>query len=345
MNEITTHELGVRFKHVLAFEVSKAKLVTKVLPSGVETTIPNTATDVRRLIEKEKKANAKLGLGPLLVACEATGTYDRHVLESAVGKGIDCHRIHGSRMRAYAKYRGVKAKTDPIDVRLIAEFARDTPDLRLYRPPSDKQQQLRALVARRSELDAALRAEHARVEHTSVALVAASIRRQIKSLEADSEKITTAIEDLVENDEEMHTKTMLMRTVIGIGFISAVSVLAYVPEIGSIGRGTVAALVGVAPYDDSSGARDGLRHIAGGRQEARNALYMCAVVAMRHNPHLAAFTQRIVEKGRPKKVAITAAMRKLIVILNAIVRDGKPCKMPAAARQPQKSRSPASESA
>ena len=345
MNETTTHESNLRFKHVLAFEVSKAKLVTKVLPSGVETTIANTANDVRRLIEKERKANAKLNIGPLLVACEATGTYDRHVLENAVEKGIDCHRIHGSRMRAYARYRGKKAKSDPIDVRLIAEFARDTPDLRLYQPPSEKQQQLRALVARRAELDAALKAETARVEHAVVDLVVKSIRRQIKSLEADLALIEKALEELVHNDEELHTKTTLMRSVVGIGFISAASLLAHVPELGSIGRGTVAALAGLAPYDDDSGAYSGARHISGGRMEARKALYMCAVVAMRCNPHLSEFGKRIVEKGRPKKVAITAVMRKLLVILNAVVRDGKPCKMPSAARQEKKIRKLTCESA
>ena len=335
MNEITTPESCVRFKHVLAFEVSKATLVTKVLPSGVETTIPNASADVRRLIEKERKANAKLGLGPLLVVCEATGTYDRHVLEHAVEKGVDCHRAHGSRMRAYAKYRGVHAKTDPIDVRLIAEFGRDTPDLRLYRPPCEKQQQFRALVARRHDLKDALHAEKARVEHTTVDIVLKSIRRQIKSLEKDIAEIEAALEAFVDADEELRTKTTLMRSVIGIAFTSAASLLAFVPELGSIGRGTVAALVGVAPYDDASGKRDGLRHIAGGRQEARNMLYMCAVVAMTHNPHLAEMAQRIIAKGRPKKVAITAVMRKLLVILNAILRDGKPCKMSAAARQPK----------
>jgi transposase len=333
MNEIITHESGVRFKHVLAFEVSKAELVTKVLPSGVKTTIANTPANVRRLIEKERKANAKLDLGPLLVVCEATGTYDRHVLESAVKKDIACHRAHGSRMRAYAKYRGVRAKTDSIDTDLIADYGRDTPDLRLYQPPCEKQQQMRALVTRRADLMDALHAEKARVEHTTVDIVVKSIRRQIKSLEKDIAEIEAALEAFVADDEELHTKTTLMRSVVGVGFTSAASMLAFVPELGQIGRGTVAALVGVAPYDNASGERDGLRHIAGGRQEARNMLYMCAVVAIRHNPHLADMAQRIIAKGRPNKVAITAVMRKLIVILNAILRDGKPCKMLAAARQ------------
>ena len=344
MNEITTHESRVRFKHVLAFEVSKAALVTKVLPSGVETTIPNKPADVRRLIEKERKANAKLGLGPLLVVCEATGTYDRHVLESAVGKDVACHRAHGSRMRAYAKYRGVRAKTDSIDIDLIADFGRDTPDLRLYQPPCEKQQQMRALVTRRADLMDALHAETARVEHTTIDIVAKSIKRQIKNLKADIAEIEGALEAFVDADAELHTKTTLMRSVIGVGFTSAASMLAYVPELGSIDRGTAAALVGVAPYDNASGERDGVRHIAGGRQEARNMLYMCAVVAMRHNTHLADMAQRIIAKGRPKKVAITAVMRKLIVILNAILRDGKPCKMSAAARQPKKTQNLACES-
>lgn len=338
MNEITTHESCVRFKHVLAFEVSKAELVTKVLPSGVKATIPNTPANVRRLIEKERKANAKLGLGPLLVVCEATGTYDRHVLAGAVEKDVACHRAHGSRMRAYAKYRGVRAKSDAIDIDLIGDYGRDTPDLRLYQPPCEKQQQMRALARRRTDLMDALHAERARVEHTTVEIVAKSISRQIKSLEKDIAEIEAALEAFVEADEELRTKTTLMRSVVSIGLLSSASMLAFVPELGSIDRGTVAALVGVAPYDNASGERDGLRHIAGGRMEARNMLYMCAVVAMTHNPHLADMAQRIIAKGRPKKVAITAVMRKLLVILNAILRDGKPCKMPAAARQPKPKR-------
>lgn len=345
MNEITTHESGVRYKHVLAFEVSKAQLVTKVLPSGVETTIPNTSANVRRLIEKERKANAKLGLGPLLVVCEATGSYDRHVLENAVEKGIDCHRAHGSRMRAYAKYKGKTAKTDAIDVRLIAKYGVETDDLRLYAPPCEIQQELRALIARRIDLKQAIATENARLEHVKSALVVASIRRQTKSLEADLKRIERAIEELVEGNEELATKTALMRSVVGIGLISAASMLAYVPEIGSIDRGTVAALVGVAPYDNASGEHDGNRHIAGGRKDARQALYMCAVVAIRHNPHLADLAARVKAKGRPNKVAITAVMRKLLVIMNGIVRDGKPCKMPTAARQPKERLGVACESA
>lgn len=335
MNETTQPESGVRFKHVLAFEVSKAELVTRTLPSGKETTIPNTAARVRRLIEKERKANASLGLGPLLVICEATGSYDRHILDAAHDLGVDCHRAHGSRMRAYAKYRGKRAKTDPIDVRLIADFGRDTPDLAVWQKPSAAQSELRALVARRTELDQALGAERARLDHTRSSIVAASIVRQIACLEKEITGIEAALERLVDDTEALDTATRLMRSVIGIGFISAASVLAYMPELGTLGRGTIAALAGLAPYDDSSGQHEGLRHVAGGRQEARQALYMSAVVAMRANPHLRDLAQRIKAKGRPPKVAITAVMRKLLTILNAVVRDGKPCKMRTAARQPK----------
>jgi len=336
MNQTTTPELRASFKHVLAFEVAKATLVTRVLPSGVEATIPNTAAAVRRLIDKQVLANATLNLGPLLVVCEATGSYDRHILEATSDLAVACHRAHGSRMRSYAKYRGKRAKTDPIDVRLIGEFGRDTPDLALYRKPTPAKAELRALVARRTELDQARAAEQARLDHTQSKLVAASIRRQIKSLEKDIATIEAALEKLVAADAELDTDTHLMRSVVGIGFISAVAILAYVPELGSIGRGTVAALAGLAPYDDASGTHDGIRHIAGGRLEARHALYMAAVTAITHNPHLKDLADRIKAKGRPPKVAITAVMRKLLTMLNAIVRDGKPCKMPTAARQEKK---------
>jgi transposase len=291
---------------------------------------------VRRLIAKEEKANAKLGLGPLLVICEATGSYDRHILECATEFGVACHRAHGSRMRAYAKYRGKRAKTDPIDVRLIAEFGRDTPALQLWQKPTAAQQELRALVSRRTELDQMLSAERARVEHVTCTTVAASLRRHIKGLETELKTIEAALETLVAETEQFATDTKLMCSVIGVGLITATSLLAAMPELGSLGRGTVAALAGLAPFDDASGTHDGLRHIAGGRLDARHALYMAAVAAKRANPHLRDLAARIKAKGRPPKVAITAVMRKLLTILNAIVRDKKPCKMPSAARQEKK---------
>jgi transposase len=336
MNEITQPESGGRFKHVLAFEVSKAELVTRVLPSGKETTLANTAANVRRLIEKEIKANTRLGLGPLLVICEATGSYDRHILDAAHASGVACHRAHGSRMRAYAKYRGKRAKSDPIDVRLIADFGRDTPELGLWQKPTAAQEELRALIARRTELGQTLGAERARLEHARSTFIEHSIRRQIKAIEKDIAAIEAELKRLVAAAEDLETKTRLMCSVIGIGFISAASLLAYMPELGAISRGTVAALAGLAPYDDSSGTHDGLRHIAGGRFEARQALYMSAVVAIRANPHLKDLAARLKAKGRPPKVAITAVMRKLLTILNAVVRDGMPCKMPTAARQDKK---------
>jgi transposase len=336
MNEtISSPDSRLPFKHVLAFDVSKATLVTRVLPSGQETTIENTRAAVRRLIQKEMKTNAKLSLGPLLVICEATGSYDRHIRDVADEQGVACHRAHGSRMRAYAKYRGKRAKTDPIDVRMIADFGRDTPDLVLWRKPTAAQEELRALVSRRSELDQALSAERARVEHVKSQVVGASLRRHIKTLEKEIEGIEAALEKLVAEVEQLDTDTKLMRSVVGVGFITAASLLAYIPELGTIGRGAVAAVAGLAPYDDASGEHDGVRRIAGGRLEARHALYMAAVVAIRSNPHLKDLAHRVKASGKPSKVAITAVMRKLLTILNAIVRDGKPCKMPSAARQPK----------
>lgn len=332
MNKTTEAHCDVQFKHVLAFEVAKAELVTKVLPSGRQIRIPNTSEAVRNLIKQEQKANARLDLGPLLVICEATGSYDRHILEAAAALGVACHRAHGSRMRAYARYRGRRAKTDPIDVGLIAEFGRDTPGLAQWQKPSAAQEELKALVSRRSELNQALGAERTRLQQTTNKAIIASLRRQIRSLEKEIETIEAALERLVAETEKFDVDVRLMRSVIGIGFISAVSVLAYLPEIGRVGRGTIAAIAGTAPYDNASGARDGTRHIAGGRKDIRNVLFMAGVAAMRFNPHLSDLAARIKAKGRPPKVAITAVMRKLLVILNAVVRDGRPCMMPSAAR-------------
>lgn len=317
----------LRFNHILAFEVSKAELHVHVLPSGQSCQIANDRAVVRRLIKKQRKANDKLGIGPLLVICEATGSYDAHVLNCAAELGVDCHRAHGSRVRAYAKYRGTHAKSDPIDVRLIADFGLNSEGLCLHEPPRPEQSDLRELVGRRTELRQTLEAEKARVEHVHCKEVIDSMRVHIRTLEKLIAKLESRIERLIAQDEVFERAARLMQSVKGVGPITAATVLAYLPGIGKVSRGAIAALAGLAPFDDDSGKYKGRRHIFGGRSEVRACLYMAAKVAIQHNPHLRELAERIRAKGKTFKVAATAVMRKLLVILNAIVESGQPCKM------------------
>ena len=319
-----------RFNHVVAFEVSKAELLVHVLPCGDTFRIGNDPAAVRRVIKKESKRNRKLDVGPLLVICEATGSYSRHVLEVATELGVACHRAHGSRVRWFAKFRGTHAKSDPIDVGVIADYGRSSEGLILYEQPRPEQVELRELVARRAELQDMKEAEEARLQHIASKVVAGSIGASIKAIAKHLAKIEARLDVLMSEDESFARKARLMRSVKGVGPITAATVLAYLPEIGTVSRGTIAALAGLAPFDDDSGKHHGKRHIAGGRAEARCGLYMAAKVAMQHNAHLRDVGARIEAKGNPYKLAVTAVMRKLLVILNAIIASGQPCKMPNA---------------
>lgn len=323
-----------QFNHVLAFEVSKAKLHVHILPGGATSEVTNDLATIRRLIKKEIKRNPKLGVGPLLVVCEATGTYSNDIIACAAEHAIPCHRAHGSRVRAFAKFRGTHAKSDPIDVRLIADYALASRNLELHRPPRPAQAELRELVGRRTELRQVLEAEVARVAHVTSRLVVASLKGHIRVLEKLVAEIESRIESLMQEDEEFRRKGELMGSVKGVGFITAATVLAYLPEIGTVSRGTIAALAGLAPYDRDSGESKGQRHIGGGRAEVRAGLYMAARVAMSWNVHLAALAKRVEAKGKPYKVQVTAVMRKLLVILNGIVASGEPCRVRTAGRGP-----------
>lgn len=312
------------FNHVVAFEVAKDTLQVCSLPGRRQCAVANTPAQLRRLLQREMKRNQSQGLGPMLVICEATGGYERHVLEAATALAIACHRAHGSAVRNYAGYRGRSAKTDAIDVDLLADFGRQTEDLRLYQPPRPEQQALRRLQGRRSELQDMLHAEKARLEHAGAER--ASLQRIIKALHTELQRIERQIDRLIEADDSFRHNAQLMQTVTGIGPVTAAVMLAYMPELGQLKRPTITALAGLAPFNRDTGKHSGPRHIQGGRRPVQNCLYMAAKTAIRYNQPLKDYANRLTAAGKPYKVVLTAVMRKLIVILNAIVRDQKPWK-------------------
>lgn len=314
-----------QFNHIVAFEVSKANLVVHTLPGDHQQTIANTPGQVRRLLRAEQRANTRLGIGPLLVVCEATGGYERHILAEAAALGLSIHRAHGSRTRLFARFNGKLAKTDAIDAGLIARYGL-TPGLQLYDPPSPEQASLRQLRQRRDELQQMLRMEANRTEHTSLKRLKGSIQRHLTWLKAEFEAIETEIMALIESAPELERKAALMRSLKGVGPHTAAAILAYLPEIGSIPKATVAAIAGLAPIARDSGQHNGKRHIAGGRANLRKSLYMAALVARYRNPAIRAFAMSLKARGKPNKVVLTAVMRKLIVILNAIVASGQPAR-------------------
>lgn len=313
------------FNHIIAFEVSKAELVVHTLPADQQQRIANTPAAVRRLLRAELRANSKLGLGSLLVVCEATGGYERHVLDQASRLELAVHRAHGSRTRLFARFNGKAAKTDAIDARLIARYGL-TPDLPLYTPPSPEQAALRQLRQRRDEIAQMLRMELNRTEHAKLSRLSTSLTRHAAWLESELKALEAEIEELIANTPELSRKAGLMQSVKGVGAKTAAAILAYLPEIGSLSKAQVGGISGLAPIANDSGHHAGKRHIAGGRATLRASLYMAALVAKTFNPRLKAFAQQLQQRGKPYKLVLTAVMRKLIVILNAIIASGKPAR-------------------
>lgn len=277
------------------------------------------------MLKREQARNLRLGLGPLLVVCEATGGYERHILMAAEALELPLHRAHGTRTRLFARYHGQSAKTDPIDAELLALYGSDTSQqLQLYRPPAPEQQVLRALRKRRDELVQMLRMETNRAEHAVHPRIKASLARHIKMLCAERSALEAEIEALIQDTPELRHKATLMRSVKGIGPATVAACLAYLPELGTLSKAQAAGITGLAPHANDSGQHKGHRHIGGGRKTVRTSLYMAAMVAIRFNPRLRAFAQALKARGKPAKLVITAVMRKLIVILNGVLKSGQP---------------------
>jgi transposase len=315
-----------QFNHIVAFDVGKQTLVVHILPGDTQHTIPNTSKAATRFLRQEANRNAKNNLGPLLVVCEATGGYERHVLDAAVGLGLACHRAHGSRVRFFAKYKGLLAKTDPIDARAIALFGRQTEDLRLYEPPSADEAALRELKVRRDQILGMMIAEGNRLEHAHHPSVTKSIKAHILSLQKAIDGLEAEIAKLLQVSKTLAPKARLMRSVKGVGIATISTLLAHLPGIGRYSKTEVAAIAGLAPINNDSGKSHLPRHIEAGRSAIRKTLYMAAVVAMTWNPAMKTFAAELKSRGKPFKVVIVAVMRKLLVILNAVVRSGEPWK-------------------
>jgi transposase len=241
--------------------------------------------------------------------------------------------VNPRRVREFAKAIGLAAKTDKLDARLLARFARDVKPQPTETPDQDDEQ-LSALLARRKQLLDMLTAEKNRLETTPQSLKS-KILEHVSWLEEHLQAIEKEIDDLNRKDPERKHKQELLRSVKGIGPVTASTLSADLPELGKLDKKEIAALVGVAPFNNDSGKWRGRRRIKGGRATVRQVLYMAAVAATRFNPVIRSFYQSLLKRGKQKKVAIVACMRKLIVILNAMIRDLKPWHDPFPASIPE----------
>jgi transposase len=259
-------------------------------------------------------------LGPLHVVCEATGGYERAAVTALQAAGITVSVVNARQVRDFARAQGRLAKTDQLDAAVLADYGRSLQPT-ASAVPSVAQRQLAELVARRQQVQQMRAAEHNRLEHTTHPALRRQIQRHVIALERQLKQLDTWLTELTRAEESLAQKVARLCLVVGVGRISALILLATVPELGTLNRRQAAALVGVAPFNRDSGARRGHRLIQGGRAAARRALYMAGLVAAFSNPRLKRFYQRLIAAGKAPKVALVAVMRKLIILLNHLLYD------------------------
>lgn len=300
----------------VGIDVSKDRLDVAVRPSGDVFDVGRNGQGIDDLVGRLR------ALAPGLVALEATGGLETVVTAALAAAGLPVVVVNPVQVRAFAKAIGQRAKTDPIDARVIAHFAEATKPS--VRPLADAETQLLAdLVQRRRQIIEMIGAESQRRNRAPARLVR-SIDRLIKALQKELTSVDDDIDDIVRNSPAWRDKEDLLTSVPGIGKIISRTLIAELPELGHLDRKQIAALAGLAPFTRQSGQWRGRSFIAGGRTSVRCALFMGAMVAKQHNPVLKDFFGRLVAAGKPKMVALIAVARKLLTILNAIARDRKP---------------------
>jgi transposase len=298
----------------VGMDVSKATVVIAVDPTGERWTSETTAAGIDALVARVRT------LAPAIVVVEATGGYERALVAGCAAAGLPVAVVNPRQVRAFAQALGHTAKTDAIDAAVLAAFgARVQPEPRPI--PDAATQALAALVARRRQLLEMIGMERARLEQAPpTGRITRDLRHHIRWLERRVDDVDEEIGTAIQASPVWRVHDDLLRSVPGIGPTTARTLLAELPELGRLSRRAIAALVGVAPFNCDSGQHRGQRHIWGGRASLRKTLYMAALVASRYNPVLAGFYRRLRTAGKPAKVALVATMRKLLTIVNTMMR-------------------------
>ena len=297
-------------------DVSKACLDVHVLPAGEAFQVPRNAEGIDELIRRLRPH------APRVVAVEATGGFETVVAAGLAAAKLPVAVVNPAQVRAFALALGKRAKTDPIDAAVIARFVQATqPEPRAL--PDQQTQHLADLVARRRQIVQMLTAERARQTRAANPKAARSCRRLIKALERELADVDGQLDEAVRQSPNWSAKQDILQSVPGVGPVVARTLLAELPELGTLDRRQVAALCGLAPWTRQSGQWRGKSFIGGGRSAVRAALYMAGLVATRYNPPLKAFYQRLLARGKAKTAAIIAVARRLLGILNALLKSGQ----------------------
>jgi transposase len=303
--------------HYVAIDVSKSTL--QVQDDRRAFAVGNDPNGHRKLLDYLKTC-----ANPLVVF-EASGGYERGLLQSLHKAAMPLAMVNPARVRDFARSEGVRAKTDPIDSKMILAFAKSKA-LRPMEAPSEACIKLGALLDRRSHLVEQLAREKNRLQNSEV-FIHRSIKRMIRILEKEIAAIEKAIDQLVGSDPGLKSRSEIIQSVKGVGVITAWTLLAYLSEIEDLNRNRLVALAGIAPFNRDSGKISGRRSIIGGRAKVRKCLYMAAHTAASCNPVISSYVQGLRDRGKPYKCAIVAAMRKLLIHIQSLMKHAQlsPC--------------------
>jgi transposase len=299
----------------VGIDISKDRLDAFIRPQGESFSVPYTDQGIGSLIERIGAFH------PQVVLLEATGGYETRIVAALIHAKLPVVLMNPRQVRDFARATGTLAKTDRIDAEVMAHFAEAIrPEPRLL--PDEEHKELAALMSRRSQLIEMIVMEKNRL-HTTTRTVKDHIRVHLEQLQAQVREVDGQIDQFIIQSPLLKRKVEVVTSAPGVGPTISRALMSHLPELGHISNKKISALVGVAPFNSDSGNHRGKRIIWGGRNQVRSILYMGALVATRHNPVIREFYQRLLATGKDKKVALTACMRKLITILNAMVRSDK----------------------
>jgi transposase len=296
----------------VGIDVAKETVEVAVRPAGERWGARNDEEGRKELVRRLRK------LAPTLVVMEATGGYEVELALALTEAGLGVRVVNPRQVRDFAKGRGLLAKTDCLDAGILAEYAETyRPEARLL--PDEQAREMAALLARRRQLLDMRTAEKNRLEHAR-GEVRKRILAHVAWLESEIDRIERNLDDKIRRSPLYVEKNERLQSVPGVGKQTALALILNLPELGTLNRKQIAALAGVAPFNRDSGMNRGKRTVWGGRANVRAVLYMAAVVASRHNKVIRAFYKKLLAAGKPKKLALTACMRRLLTILNAMTR-------------------------
>lgn len=300
----------------VGIDVCKASLEIAVWQQHESWSVANNPKEISSLVQR------LVELHPALVVVESTGGLERLLVTELCFANLPVAVVNPGRVREFAKASGGLAKTDKLDARVLAHFAEAIKPA-VVALPSEQEQLLSALMTRRRQVVEMLTAEKNHL-HSTPATARHWVERNISSLEQQLAELNQQIDDFIRRDPTFHRKEQVLRSTPGVGRVTTAILLSDLPELGKLDRKKIAALVGVAPFNQDSGPRSGKRHTRGGRSAVRAVLYMATLSAVRLNPTIKAYYSRLLQRGKEKKVALVACMRKLLTFLNAMIRDSRP---------------------